>query len=211
MKWTPAPPPAKDQESLEKRLERLERMLGLLGEERREFKVKGKSDAEFQYHLDLNEKEAAKGNDWSADVKHFEWNSENHPNVWVPKEHQILIEKSVKEAEEQVARAMMDAERATIAQRRARVDAQVEARVAREHSRRVEPRKEERRALELERRALEQRMRELERQLERLNEQMERVEEHEEKLEDLQLLEELEVESEDDLPEPRLKEKRVEN
>ncbi len=207
VKWNPAPPPVQHQESLEKRLERLERMLGLQGAEGREFRGDGKPDMKFEYEFKLKKDAESDVFGGEAGTRNFEWNSENHPNVWVPKEHQALIEKSVKQAEEQVARAMRDAERAMVAQRRA----QVEARVAREPSRKMEPRQEERRALEQERRALEQQMRELERQLERLDEQMNRIEEREEKLEDKRLLEELEVESKEVSPEPRVKEKQVEN
>ncbi|HSH14974.1 MAG TPA: M56 family metallopeptidase, partial [Verrucomicrobiae bacterium] len=167
-------PPDRDRDALERRLERLERQLE---------KLTAKNEFQFKFAPGEPQtgnfvwKEKSRSIDKSrepgeVDIRHEEIVLE-HPEWPMNEEQQRAVEKAMKDAEAEIARAMKEAE---WARRDAGRQARMEARISRDvFSKRGPEFEQQRKILEQQRQALQKQMERLDREMNQLDEQMNRL------------------------------------
>jgi len=177
-------PPAKPDESIEQRMERLERMIEQLV-----------GDRKFHFELKPGKEMELKGFEWHNRVpapgEPFAWNVPHPDQHWpMDEEQRKVVEKSVKAAGKQMERAMQEVQRevARATEETARVQRDVQLRaqleVKKEPGRTSKEADIHRKALEDQRRSIERELENLERQRERLEQQIERLDDRMEQLEE---------------------------
>ncbi|MBI1177030.1 hypothetical protein GC207_06275 [bacterium] len=203
----PVPPPealtaprTDYRESLERRIDRLERMIDRLTDERREVQLEFSPDELKAKDFAFTDKDKVKWKD-----KDFTKDS-NWP---MSEEQQREIQKSMAKAQEEIARAMKEVDLKT---REAAVNAREQAKRTQQKIAKNAEVDSQRKVIELQKEALERQMEDLGRQMEKLDRQMEQLDDHLDRLDDQIDEHDNETETrnltEPPQPEPKHKEKR---
>jgi beta-lactamase regulating signal transducer with metallopeptidase domain len=200
-------PPAVADESLERRIDRLERQLEKLAAEKEKSPLQFSPKNWEARTFALNKENNPFGSAANAQAAESEEWKRVFPAWPMTEEQQKAVDKAMKDANEQVARAMKDLDLRTHgAERRAGHD----AKLAHETAAKEAGVEAQRRILEEQKRALERQMSSLNRQLEDLDKQMGRLDEHLDHLDErVENLNRNEDSTPGDQPAlPRLKEKK---
>lgn len=218
VKPVPAPealttPRADDRESLESRIDRLERMIDRLTHERREVQLELSPDELTTKDFAFTGKAMAKWNDKNEQGEALlkaKRELEARQDRWpISEEQQREIQKSMAKAQEEIARAMKDVDMKT---REAAINAREQAKRAQQKIAKNAEVDSQRKVIELQKEALERQMEDLGRQMEKLDHQMDQLDDHLDRLDD-QIDErnnetETEILTEPTQPEPKHKEKK---
>lgn len=176
------PAPEEPGESMEQRMERLERMLEQL--------VGG--DRKYHFEFRPGKEVELKGFEWhDVPGEPFAWNVPNPDHNWPTDEAQRkAVEESVKVAEKEIARAMKEAQkemaRAGEEVEKARRDGKLRAELEmkKEFGHTIKEAELQRKALEGQRRSIEREMENLNRHMEKLGQQLEKLDEQMERLDE---------------------------
>jgi chromosome segregation ATPase len=184
----------RDGESMEARVERLEKLIESLMAGRGK-KLDMGSGKEWIPDGKPGDHEIDMAFKWSSDLqgkleKDLNWERISRPEIEkITRQAQQDAQRAVREAQQQVQRAVRDAQRMVGDSRRASVNANVRNELNVRNAHAAQSRDVQRQMLEAQRHALEMQMNNLERQIERLEEERDRIEErfdeHEELIENL--------------------------